>query len=77
MEKMLSDVLLENLKTVKATAGTLVWKIEEVDDLVQDLAERVWKNDAPASNFDRPFAYFSKSCAIYGSTNGRKSIAPV
>ena len=60
MEKMLSDVLLENLKTIQATAGTIVWSLEDVDDLIQDLAERVWKNDAPASNFEHPLAYFSK-----------------
>lgn len=60
MEKMLSDVLLEKLENVRGIAGTLVWRIDEIDDLVQDLAERVWRNDAPASNYERPLAYFSK-----------------
>ena len=60
MEKMLSDVLLENLDFIKAKAATLVRSIADIEDLTQDLAEKVLKNDVPASKIERPLAYFSK-----------------
>lgn len=60
MERMLMDVMLENLDKLKSRAAVIVNNIDDMEDLIQDLAEKVLQNNTPASMHERPMAYLTK-----------------
>lgn len=60
MGKMLSEVLIHDYSKVLAIAFTMVDNDADAQDLIQDLAEKILRNDVPATNYQKPLAYFSK-----------------
>jgi len=60
MGKMLSDVLILEYSKVLAIAFTMVDNDADAQDLIQDLAEKILRNNVPAMTYQKPLAYFSK-----------------
>lgn len=60
MSKWLSDILIDEYPRILAIAYTMVDNDADARDLVQDLAEKIVRNDTQASNYEKPLAYFSK-----------------
>lgn len=60
MGKMLSEVLIHDYSKVLAIAFTMVDNDADAQDLIQDLAEKILRNDVPATTYQKPLAYFSK-----------------
>ncbi len=60
MGKMLSDVLILEYSKVLAIAFTMVDNDADAQDLIQDLAEKILRNNVPATTYQKPLAYFSK-----------------
>lgn len=60
MGKMLSEVLIHDCSKVLAIAFTMVDNDADAQDLIQDLAEKILRNDVPATTYQKPLAYFSK-----------------
>lgn len=60
MRKMLSDVLIHDYSKILSIAFTMVDNDADAQDLIQDLAEKIVRSDVPASNYQKPLAYFSK-----------------
>lgn len=60
MGKMLSEVLIHDYSRVLTIAFTMVDNDADAQDLIQDLAEKILRNDVPATTYQKPLAYFSK-----------------
>jgi RNA polymerase sigma-70 factor (ECF subfamily) len=60
MGKMLSEVLIHDYSRILAIAFTMVDNDADAQDLIQDLAEKILRNDVPATTYQKPLAYFSK-----------------
>lgn len=60
MGRMLSDVLIDDYSKILTIAFTMVDNDADAQDLIQDLAEKIIRNDLPAANYEKPLAYFSK-----------------
>lgn len=60
MGKMLSEVLIHEYNRILSIAFMMVDNDADAQDLIQDLAEKILRKDVPASNYEKPRAYFSK-----------------
>jgi RNA polymerase sigma-70 factor (ECF subfamily) len=60
MGKMLSEVLIHDYSEVLAIAFTMIDNDADAQDLIQDLAEKILRNDMLATTYQKPLAYFSK-----------------
>ena len=60
MGKMLSEVLIHDYSRILSIAFTMVDNDADAQDLIQDLAEKILRNDVPAATYQKPIAYFSK-----------------
>ena len=60
MGKMLSDVLIHEYNRILSIAFMMVDNDADAQDLIQDLAEKILRKDVPATNYEKPLAYFSK-----------------
>ncbi|MPM78365.1 hypothetical protein SDC9_125376 [bioreactor metagenome] len=60
MGKMLSEVLINEYNRILSIAFMMVDNDADAQDLIQDLAEKILRKDVPASNYEKPLAYFSK-----------------
>lgn len=60
MGKMLSEVLICEYNRILSIAFTMVDNDADAQDLIQDLAEKILRNDVLAATYQKPLAYFSK-----------------
>ena len=60
MGKMLSEVLISEYNRILSIAFMMVDNDADAQDLAQDLAEKILRNDVPATTYQKPLAYFSK-----------------
>ena len=57
---MLSEVLINEYNRILSIAFMMVDNDADAQDLIQDLAEKILRKDVPATNYEKPLAYFSK-----------------